>query len=65
MFGLLQVNHAYHSDGLSKDPYEVRSDFPSTRQVHPQHPLLTAPPWSELSAGFTLVLAQGVGAGNL
>lgn len=28
IFGLLQVNHDYHGDDLSKDMYEVRIDFP-------------------------------------
>lgn len=34
-------------------------------KVHRQHPLLIALPWNESLAVFTLVLTQGLGAGNL
>lgn len=34
-------------------------------KVRRQHPLLMAPPWNESLAVFTLVLTQGLGAGNL
>lgn len=60
---LLQVDREAHAGGLGQDLSEVRTGFPRAGKVHRQQPLLTG--MSEPSAGFSLVLAQGVGAGNL
>lgn len=67
MSGVLQVDPEDPADDLSQDLYEVWNGSPELgfSKVRRQHPLLMAPPWNESLAVFTLVLTQGLGAGNL